>query len=307
VRVYLREFLSDRRIVAMPRWIWLPILEGIILRVRPKKSAEKYASVWLPQGSPLLVHTQAQTAGVADRLHDRVEVRFAMRYGQPNLPSVLDELRRSGVSRVLVLPLFPQYSTTTTGSIDDVLEAYGQPEGMTIERVRDYHTDAGYIEAMAHAIEAAWDVNGRPDFAAGDRLLLSYHGIPVSLVRQGDPYPEQCASTTTLLRQRLGLTADEAVMTYQSKFGPAPWLTPATIDTMAEWGAATMGRVDVFCPGFAADCLETDEEINILNREAFLEAGGGEFHRIPCLNADKVWLDSLAALIDHEVSARFRA
>jgi ferrochelatase len=256
--------------------------------------------VWLPDGSPLMVHTVNQTNGVRDRLADEpVVVDFAMRYGNPSIAEKLDGLAAKGIERVVVIPLYPQYSTTTVATIQDKLDEYAaaHPSGPKLVTIDTFPEDAGYIEARAGLIEGFWAEHGRPDFAAGDKLLLSYHGIPESLVTKGgDPYPSECEATTALLRTRLGLDETSCVMTYQSKFGPGKWLTPATIDTSEELGKQKLGRLDVFCPGFAADCLETDEEINQLNRETFTQAGGGQFNKIPCLNDDPAFLDVLARL-----------
>jgi ferrochelatase len=298
VREYLREFLSDRRIVSVHPALWKPILEGIILRVRPAKSAEKYASVWLPDGSPLLVHTKAQTTGLRQRLNE-IPIEFGMRYGNPSIGSAIDALRNRGVDRILVLAMYPQYSTTTVATIEEVLDDYRNchTNCPKLEMIEPFPADDGYIDAMVGLIQRFWQEHGRPDFGNGQKLLLSYHGIPASLVPKGDPYPGQCEATTAKLRERLGLNGDECLMTYQSKFGPGKWLTPATIDTVEALGKTGLSRLDVFCPGFAADCLETEEEINQLNRETFTQAGGGEFHKLPCLNADDAWLDALANLV----------
>ena len=298
VQKYLREFLTDRRIIPLNPWLWRPILELRVLQVHARASAEKYASVWLPGGSPLMVHSLAQTAALAERLGTTARVALAMRYGNPSLSSVLDELKQDGIRRVLIVPAYPQFSTTTVATVMDALASHiltrqDQPE---CRIVRDFHDDPAYIDACATLIEQTWEREGRPDFAAGDRLLLSYHGIPVSMVAAGDPYPAECERTTELLRQRLGLTAAQCEMAYQSKFGRAEWLTPATIERVAELAKQGVGRLDVFCPGFVADCLETEEEIGMLNREEFHAAGGREFVRVPCLNDSPVWVDALAQL-----------
>jgi len=299
VRRYLRTFLMDRRVVDLPAALWRPILELIILRVRPAKSAAKYASIWTPDGSPLLVHSRRQRDGLQARLADVADVRLAMLIGQPSLMDVLDQLLAAKAS-ALIVPMYPQYSTTTVASVRDAVEAWQRrlPERhMDIDWLPEWFDDDGYIEACAHRIEAAWQTTGRPDFAGGDKLLLSFHGLPVSVARRGDPYAGQCQTTAEHLRARLGLTDEQCPMTFQSKFGPGAWLTPATIETVTELGQAGVRRLDVFCPGFAVDCLETDEEIGLLNRDAFLRAGGVEFHKIDCLNDAPVWLDALARLI----------
>ncbi|MGC3956090.1 MAG: ferrochelatase [Propionicimonas sp.] len=298
VQKYLREFLTDRRIIPLHPWLWRPILELRVLQVHARASAEKYASVWLPGGSPLMVHSQAQGAALADRLGDTARVAIAMRYGNPSLSSVLDDLQQSGIRRVLLVPAYPQFSTTTVATVMDALARHIQARNDQLEYriVRDFHDDPAYIEACAALIEQTWQREGRPDFAAGDKLLLSYHGIPVSMVADGDPYPVECQRTTELLRQRLGLTAAECEMAYQSKFGRGEWLTPATIEHVAELARAGVNRLDVFCPGFVADCLETEEEIGMLNREEFHAHGGKHFVRVPCLNDSPAWIDALTQL-----------
>ncbi|MDR1798609.1 MAG: ferrochelatase [Bifidobacteriaceae bacterium] len=305
VRRYLREFLSDRRVVDMPAPVWRTILELCVLPVRSGKSAHKYQQVWLEQGSPLLVYTRAAAAGLAERLGPGVRVEAAMRYGQPATGQVMADLQAAGVRRILVLPLYPQYSVPTVASVHDAAARYllsvvDQPE---LRLVHSYPTHPGYIEALAAQAEAAWQQTGRPDFAGGDRLLLSFHGIPVACDQAGDPYRGHCLATAAALRTRLGLEGDWAPVTFQSKFGPAKWLTPATIDTVRQLGAAGTARVDVICPGFAADCLETLEEIELLNRAAFMEANpAGSFNRIACLNDSPAWLDSLADVARQHLS-----
>ena len=297
VRRYLAEFLSDRRIVEIPRAVWLPILHGVILRVRPAKSAAKYASVWRPDGSPLRVWTARQAELLAERLAAAgrsVAVRHAMRYGQPSMATVLDALRAEGVERVLVVPLYPQYSGTTTASVIDAVCAWALrtralPE---LRFVNQWHDDAGYIDALAARIESHWATHGRPD-----RLLMSFHGVPQRTVALGDPYEVQCRRTAALLATRLRLAEDAWVLTFQSRFGPAKWLEPATEPTARALGAQGVGRIDVVCPGFVADCLETLEEISMEVREAFIESGGREFHYIPCLNDQPEWIDALDELV----------
>ena len=309
VQAYLRQFLSDKRIVSLPAFLWQPILRLIILRRHAPVSAAKYASIWTTAGSPLLLHTQAQAAGLRDRLGPGIVVDVAMRYGRPALADALDRLRADGVTDVLLVPMYPQYSTTTTATVEDDLAAYRRARPRTaddplrVDVLPAWPEDPGYLDACVHRITAHWDAHGRPDFAAGDKLLLSFHGIPVSVTKAGDPYPSQCAATTARLRERLHLTETECPQTYQSKFGKGEWLTPATIDTVRALAASGTRRLDVFCPGFAADCLETCEEIALLNRDAFLAAGGDEFHKIDCLNDDPAWLDALAALVRTRWSA----
>jgi ferrochelatase len=252
-----------------------------------------------------MVYSQAQAAGVQERLGSGIRVEYAMRYGAPAMRDLLARMRSEGVERVLVLPMYPQYSMPTVASvIDDVaryaLKAVNQLE---VRWVHSYPTHPGYIEALARRVEEKWEVEGRPDFDAGDRMVLSFHGIPVACDTAGDPYQGQCLQTAAALRTRLGVTQEQCLMTFQSKFGPAAWLTPATIDTVAALGKAGTGRVDVLCPGFATDCLETLEEIDLLNRDAYTAgfaqspaAGSAEpkFVRVACLNDHPVWLDAIA-------------
>ncbi len=304
VKRYLREFLTDRRIIEMNPLAWRLILELFILPRRSKVSAGKYASVWYEAGSPLLVNTRAQAEALQAQLAAQgieVEVAFAMRYGRPALADVLDDLRRRGIRRILIAPAYPHYSQTTVGSTYDAVAAYikshrDQPEWRFIRSFPDHPP---YIEALARSIERSWEKTGRPDFEHGDLLLLSYHGIPVAMAEAGDPYPGECRRTTEALRARLGLDETSCRMTFQSKFGPAPWLTPATIDTVGQLGRDGVRRLDVACPTFVADCLETLEEINILNRETFMEATDhqGVFNLVPCLNEDPGFIEALAGVV----------
>lgn len=299
VRRYLRQFLSDRRVIETHPVVWRPILEGIILRVRPRRSAEKYRLIWGPDGAPLIRYTSSQAEHIADVLGDAAEVGFAMVYGNPSIPDALDRIHASGHTRVLVVPLYPQYSATTVAAALDQVNQWSlrSRDQLELRQVRSFPTHAGYIEALASAVEEHWADHGRPDFASGDRLVLSYHGVPTSMVRGGDPYADECRATTRALLSRLGLDAGSVAHTYQSKFGPASWLEPATIDTVANLGGNGNGRVDVVCPGFVSDCLETLEEIDIENRRAFSEAGGREFHYVPWGNARQPWLDALERVV----------
>ena len=306
VRRFLREFLSDRRIIEINPVLWRAILELFILPRRAHVAGAKYASVWYDEGSPLLVHTLAQASALGEELGPDVVVRHAMRYGEPSVGASLERLRAEGVRRVLVVPAYPQHSQTTTGSVYDVVarQMLGARDQLELRMVRSWPTHPGYIEALALRIEETWAVEGRPDFDSGDVLLLSFHGIPVAMSRAGDPYPEECHATADALRTRLGLDERACRTTFQSKFGPAAWLTPATIDTVAELGRTGVRRVDVACPAFAADCLETLEEIGMLNRETFHEAtgGAGKFVRIPCVNDHPVFIDAVAEVVRTHLS-----
>jgi len=296
VRRYLAEFLSDHRVVEIPRLLWLAILHGVILRTRPAKSAKKYASIWTPEGSPLRVWTDKQAKLLAGYLGERghpVIVRSAMRYGSPSIAQVLDELKAAGATRILILPLYPQYSGTTTASVHDAVGAWASrvrtlPELRFVNR---YHDDPGYIKALAARITDFWTDRGRPD-----KLVLSFHGIPRRTLTLGDPYHCECLKTARLLREQLRLAADDVVVTFQSRLGRAEWLQPYTEPTLIELAKQGVQRVDVACPGFTSDCLETLEEINLEAREAFLHAGGTEFNYLPCLNDRHEWIDALSAI-----------
>lgn len=296
VRRYLAEFLSDPRVVEIPQILWWPILHGIVLRVRPAKSAAKYATVWTDEGSPLLSWTLKQAKLLGGYLGERghaVTVRAAMRYGEPSIASAMDALRSEGTTRVLVLPMYPQYAAATTASTFDALgvwmrRARRQPE---IRTVMQYHDDPAYIEALAASVKAHWAREGR-----GPMLVMSFHGLPARSLELGDPYHCQCHMTARLLAERLALKTDEYRVTFQSRFGKAAWLEPYTEPTLQALAAQGLQRVDVMCPGFTADCLETLEEIGVEARATFLAAGGQEFHAIACLNADHAWIDALAKI-----------
>ena len=294
VRRYLAQFLSDPRVVEIPAWIWRPILHGIVLRTRPAASARKYASIWSDGDSPLRSWTVKQakmlTGWLGERGH-RVTVRAAMRYGQPAIGAVLDALKAEGATRILVLPLYPQYAASTTASAFDAVGAWAArtralPELRCVSR---YHDDPGYIGALAERVRAHWQTNGR-----SERLVLSFHGVPQRTVALGDPYHGECLETARLLRERLGLPEAELVVTFQSRFGKAKWLEPYTEPTLVELARQGVGSVAVMCPGFSADCLETLEEIDQEVRAAYLAAGGREFHYIPCLNDSPAWITALA-------------
>lgn len=301
LRPYLRQFLSDPRVVEIPRLIWSPILNGIILNTRPKTSAKKYASIWTDEGSPLLVHTARQTKLLAGHLaaagHDGLDVDFAMRYGTPAIGDTLEAMRARGCTRILVLPMYPQYSASTTATVtDEVGRCLGrwrnQPE---MRFVRDFHDHPGYIAALVHSVREHWLVHGEPE-----RLLLSFHGVPRRSLELGDPYHCECRKTGRLVAEGLGVAPERVLVTFQSRFGKARWLEPYTQPTLEHLAAQGVRRVDVMCPGFVADCLETLEEIALECREAFLGKGGRTFHYIACLNERHEWIAALAALVqDH--------
>lgn len=287
---YLKEFLWDPRVVEEPRWKWWLILNGIILNTRPAKSAEAYKSVWTEKGSPLMLHSLDQQAALQEQLGDDVHVELAMRYGNPSIASGLQALREKNCTRILVFPLYPQYSATTTGStfdaIADELRQWRRvPE---LRMISSYHDHPAYINALAASVRNHWGKNGK----AG-RLLMSFHGIPQSYFDNGDPYPCMSKKTGRLLVEKLELKEGEWLVSFQSRFGKESWVTPYTDETLKAWGAEGAGRVDVICPGFSSDCLETIEEIGEENRDYFIGAGGKEFHYIPALNSDEVHIKAL--------------
>ena len=301
VRPYLSQFLSDPRVVEIPKLLWWLILHGIILRTRPAKSAAKYRSVWLPEGSPLAVWTQRLEKLLLGALGGRghkVVVRHAMRVGSPSVGAVLDELKALNVTRVLVLPLYPQYAAATTASVGDAVMTWAQRQRCVPELrfVSTYHDDLGYIEALAQSVLRHWKTNGR-----GEQLVLSFHGLPERSLQLGDPYHCQCLKTARLLRERLALSTEQLTVTFQSRFGRAKWLGPYTEPTLKAMAAKGLKRVDVMCPGFVADCLETLEEIDQEARKAFLDAGGQDFQYIACLNDDATWVGALAHIAEQHM------
>ena len=288
VRRYLAEFLHDHRVVQLTRWLWCPLLHFIILPLRGPKAAAKYASIWMPEGSPLAVYTRRLAGAVQDRLPEW-RVQDAMRYGEPSIGSRLQAWRAEGVQKVVVLPLYPQYSTTTTESVRDVVTR--EARGLDVRFIEDYPVDPGWVAAVVGSIRS-W----RAEHGAGEHLLFSYHGLPQRLARNGDPYPQRCEASTRAIVQALGLRDGEWTLTYQSRFGKERWLEPATDATLQAMAARGVRRVDVVCPGFAVDCLETLEEIAMQNAELFHAAGGEALRYIPCLNDAPAHADALAAL-----------
>jgi len=303
VRRYLAEFLSDPRVVEIPRALWKPLLHGVILRTRPARSAQRYGTIWTKDGSPLLVHSLRQRTllhgYLGQRLKilglpsDHAQVELGMRYGAPSIAEALTKLRESGCERMLVVPLYPQYAASTTASaLDAVFAAVSRMRRMPALRVVDaYHDAAGYIGALAQNINDYWVKNGRPD-----KLVLSFHGVPRRTLDLGDPYHCHCHKTARLLATELGLKPEQYAVTFQSRFGRGEWLKPYTGATLVALAREGMRRVDVACPGFVSDCLETLEEIALDGRAAFLKAGGAEFHAIPCLNERPAWIAALADL-----------
>ncbi len=303
LRPYLREFLWDRRVVEIPRAVWWPILNGIILNTRPARSAEKYAAIWRPEGSPLRHFTERQATLLRDELARRLpqppEVAYAMRYGRPAVADAIQELRARNVDRILVLPLYPQYAASSSGSALDavwrlLLRLRNMPEVRTL---RHFHDHPGYIAALRQSVEAYWAEHGRPDV-----LVMSFHGVPRRSLDLGDPYHCECHKTGRLLAEALGLDAARYRITFQSRFGRAEWLQPYTDKTLEELGRTGTRRVDVICPGFVADCLETLEEIAMEGKATFLNAGGGEFRYLPALNDRPTWIAALADLAQAHLS-----
>jgi protoporphyrin/coproporphyrin ferrochelatase len=298
VRTYLREFLTDPRVVEIPRAAWLPILYGFVLTRRPKASAERYAMVWTKEGSPLKVHTERQTTLLRGYLGERIKapliVEYAMRYGSPSIPDKLRALQAQNCTRVLLVPLYPQYAASTAATAFDVAFATWSDmrDQPAVRTIRSFHDDAGYIAALAQNIRDHWTASGRPD-----QLLMSFHGAPRFTLERGDPYHCECQKTGRLLAEALGLTPQQYQITFQSRFGRAEWLRPYTADVLETLGKQKTRRIDVVCPGFVADCLETLEEIAIEGKMIYTKAGGGEYHYIPCLNERPDWMHALTDLV----------
>lgn len=303
LRRYLKEFLWDPRVVEVPRPIWWLILNGVILNIRPRKSAKAYETVWTDRGSPLLYHTQDQCDAVRARMQakygDDVVVEFAMRYGNPSVTSALQKLEDQGVRKLLVLPLYPQYSGATTASTFDAIaqDFKGRRWLPEMRFINHYHDFGPYIDAMAQQIERHWTEHGRTE-----KLMFSYHGVPKKYLLRGDPYHCECFKTSRLLAERLGLNKDEYLTTFQSRFGREEWLKPYTDHTLMAMGKDGVTSVQVFCPGFAADCLETIEEIGEENRDYFLEAGGKTYQYIPAMNAESHHVDALTQLLEQHLN-----
>lgn len=290
VRRYLAEFLGDPRVVSIPRWLWKPLLHGLILPLRGPRSAEKYAQVWLPGGSPLAVYT----AGLAQALQAALpawRVDWAMRYGEPALLRALDRLCDAGIGRIVVLPLYPQFSTTTTASVQDVVDAWRQRHpDVRVELIRDYAEDPAWVAAVAASIRAYWEANGR-----GEQLMFSFHGLPQRVADDGDPYPQRCEASARAIAAALGLGEDEWRLGYQSRFGRERWLQPYAEPTLWAMAEAGVRRIDVVCPGFATDCLETLEEVAMGFAHTLAERGA-TLQYIPCLNAAPAHAAALAGL-----------
>ncbi|ESN43199.1 ferrochelatase [Klebsiella pneumoniae MGH 19] len=292
VKRYLRQFLSDKRVVDTSRLLWWPLLRGVILPIRSPRVAKLYQSVWMEEGSPLMVYSRRQQQALAARLPD-TPVALGMSYGSPSLASAVDDLLAQGVEHIVVLPLYPQYSCSTVAAVwDELARILAKKRAIPgISFIRDYAEHPDYIHALAASVRASFTVHGEPDL-----LLLSYHGIPQRYANQGDDYPQRCRDTTRELVSALGLPPERVMMTFQSRFGREPWLTPYTDETLKMLGEKGTKHIQVLCPGFAADCLETLEEIAVQNREIFLEAGGKQYEYIPALNADAAHIEMMVNL-----------
>lgn len=299
VRRFLAEFLSDPRVVELPKWLWWPILHGVILRLRPRKAAAAYSRIWRNEGSPLYVFSRRLAAAVesrlAERQRDQVRVELGMRYGRPSIAAALDKMLQANVQRLLVLPLYPQYSATTTGSTFDAVATElarwrWVPE---LRLVNHYHDNEGYIGALAESVRLHQARHGAPD-----RLLFSFHGLPKHYFLAGDPYFCQCQMTARLVAEQLALPEAHWAIGFQSRIGPREWLKPYTARLLTQWAKSGMRHVQVICPGFAVDCLETLDEIQLLNRERFFKAGGREFSYIPALNDQPAHVEVLIGIIE---------
>lgn len=298
IRQFLAEFLADPRVVELPRWLWLPVLHLAVLPRRPRRIRDKYASIWLEQGSPLLVYSEQKCQAVAQELAARghhVEVALAMRYGEPSIPTTMDALRAKGCRRLLVAPMYPQYSASTTATVVDRVAAHAarlrdQPEMRFIQRFFD---DRGYIAALASQVRTHWAEHGR-----GQKLVMSFHGLPKRSVMLGEPYYAECMATGRLLAEALHLEPEQYEVTFQSRFGAAEWLQPYTDATLKALAGAGLREIDVICPGFVVDCLETLEEIEQEGADDFKEAGGERLRYVPALNASAAWIGAVSSLLE---------
>ena len=299
VKPYLKEFLGDPRVVEIPKLIWWFILNGVILNTRPKKSAAKYATIWLPEGSPLKVHTERQTTLLQGYLGEKSKgvplvVDYAMRYGNPSIPSVLAKLKTQNCQRILIVPMYPQYAASAAATAYDTIfkELTTQRNMPALRTIKHYHDHPGYISATVQNIRDYWTLHGQPDM-----LVMSFHGLPRYTLDKGDPYHCECQKSGRLIAEGLGLSKEQYTVSFQSRFGKAEWIQPYTTSVLKQLGKKKTRRVDVVCPGFVADCLETLEEIAQEGKEDFRHAGGGEYHYIPCLNERPDWIHALTDLV----------
>jgi ferrochelatase len=297
IRRYLREFLSDPRVIEIPKLLWWPILNGPILMARPRKLAPRYQSIWMEGGSPLMVYTQRQTEGLRQLFAEQglaIEVETGMRYGQPSIKDTMLSLRDRGCEHLLVVPLYPQYASSTTATVvDEVARVASHMRNQPALRfIKRFHTDPAFISPLGDKIAAFWQQHGKPQ-----KLVMSFHGLPRQCVDLGDPYCRDCYETARALAQYLGLPDDAYQVTFQSRFGPAKWLEPYTEPTLQKLAQQGVTEVDVVCPGFLADCLETLEEIQVEVCETFMHAGGKRFRYIPALNDDAAWVKALGNMV----------
>ena len=308
LRPYLKQFLSDPRVIDLPRWKWLPVLHLLVLTRRPGRSAALYRNIWTDQGSPLLLHSRAQEKGLQQRLGDRYRVVLGMRYGEPGIGRALREMETEEIERIVVLPMFPQFSASTTGSVYDAVTraAFGRSGPFLFDRRRTmpalrfvppYFDDPGYIDSLRAVVV---DTLERMEYPP-ERFLITFHGIPERYVEEGDPYRRQCEATAGLLAEVLGLSCERWHLGFQSRFGREEWLQPYTVDVLAQLGRRG-GRLGVVAPGFTADCLETLDELGREGDETFRAAGGDCLHLLPCLNSHPRWLDAMASLVRRESS-----
>jgi len=294
VRKYLAQFLSDKRVINKPTWLWWPILHGIILRIRPKRSAHAYQKIWMDEGSPLLVYSKQQQSLLQTELGDSYHVELGMRYGEPSIESAMLELRRLGVNKIVVMPMYPQYSMTTTASTYDeigrFLQLWDKPP--SIQCLHTYYDQPLYLQTVANSIKQFWQQHGVPE-----KLIMSFHGLPQSYVDKGDPYYEQCLYSANEIAKILKLEQSQWQITFQSRLGVEAWLQPYTDKTLAALAKQGVKTVQVVCPGFPSDCLETLEEIAMQNRDIFMQNGGQEYHYIPALNASPEHIALLKSLV----------
>lgn len=294
LRPYLKQFLYDRRVVEIPRIIWWWILHGIILLVRPKKSAEKYASIWHKEGSPLMVYSQQQKKLLQGYLSQKINspfvVELGMTYGNPSIKSAIESLKAQGCDRILIFPLYPQYAgSSTAAALDAVWRVLLKMRSVpAIRTIKHYHDHPRYIQALASHIKAYWQQHGQPE-----KLVMSFHGVPKFHLLKGDPYHCECHKTARLLAEALGLNKDRYEVAFQSRFGRQEWLQPYLANTLDKLGKQQLKRIDVVCPGFSSDCLETLEEIAMEGKHLFQSAGGGDYHYIPALNSEPVWIEAM--------------
>lgn len=293
VKRYLKQFLSDKRVVDAPRWLWWPLLNFGILPIRSPRVSKLYASVWMDEGSPLMVYSQRQRNALAARLD--MPVALGMSYGNPSLKSAIDSLMAEGVTRLIVLPLYPQFSCSTVAAVwDGITQVFAGYRSLpSVHFIRDYAQHPAYIAALKASVERSFAQHGKPDL-----LITSFHGIPQRFANEGDDYPQRCYETFEALKESLGLGSDEAMLTFQSRFGREPWLMPYTDKTMESLPGKGVKHVQIMSPGFASDCLETLEEINGENREIFMHAGGTRFEYIPALNDDEAHITMMLELVN---------